>query len=252
MPTWGWILIVIGAAIVAGAVVAAALRTRQSRGLRERFGPEYDRVAADAPSRREAEAELREREQRHDQLDLRPLDPSDRDRFRARWEEVQARFVDDPPGAVGDADRLIQEVMRARGYPVDDFDSRAADLSGIWLKPYMRARQCRAGTILFRKGDPADRLYFLAEGRIEFVEIGAIMEPGRIFGEVALFSPERKRTLTARCVDKCKVLSIDEASVEQLYFQNPAFGFKLIGLVAGRLSADVRRLEDRLANAASA
>ena len=130
--------------------------------------------------------------------------------------------------------------------------ARAADLSGIWLKPYMRARQCRAGTILFRKGDPADRLYFLAEGRIEFVEIGAIMEPGRIFGEVALFSPERKRTLTARCIDKCKVLSIDEASVEQLYFQNPAFGFKLIGLVAGRLSADVRRLEDRLANAASA
>jgi hypothetical protein len=129
MPTWGWILIVIAAAIVAGAVVAAALRTRQSRGLRERFGPEYDRVAADAPSRREAEAELREREQRHDQLDLRPLDPSDRDRFRARWEEVQARFVDDPPGAVGEADGLIQEVMRARGYPVDDFDARAADLS---------------------------------------------------------------------------------------------------------------------------
>lgn len=129
MPTWGWILIVIGAAVVAGAVVAAALRTRQSRGLRERFGPEYDRVAADAPSRREAEAELREREQRHEQFDLRPLDHSDRDRFRTRWEDVQARFVDDPPGAVNDADGLIQEVMRARGYPVDDFDARAADLS---------------------------------------------------------------------------------------------------------------------------
>jgi hypothetical protein len=129
MPTWGWILIVIGAAVVAGAIVAAALRTRQSRGLRERFGPEYDRVAADAPSRREAEAELREREARHDQLDLRPLEPADRDRFRTRWQDVQARFVDDPPGAVRDADRLIQEVMRVRGYPVDDFEARAADLS---------------------------------------------------------------------------------------------------------------------------
>jgi hypothetical protein len=129
MPTWGWIIIGIAAAVVIAAVALAALRSRRSRELRGRFGDEYDRVAADAPSRREAEAELREREKRHDQLDLRPLDPGDRDRFRARWQDVQARFVDDPAGAVGDADGLIQEVMRKRGYPVDDFDARAADLS---------------------------------------------------------------------------------------------------------------------------
>jgi hypothetical protein len=129
MPTWGWIVIAIAAAVVLAAVVLAGLRTRRSRQLRGRFGPEYDRVAADAPTKREAEAELRERERRHDELHLRPLDRNDRERFEVRWEDVQARFVDDPPGAVRDADRLIQEVMRTRGYPVDDFESRAAELS---------------------------------------------------------------------------------------------------------------------------
>ncbi|HET7136806.1 MAG TPA: hypothetical protein VFI04_00490 [Gaiellaceae bacterium] len=129
MPTWGWIVIGIAAAVVIAAVALAALRTRRSRELHGRFGDEYDRVAADAPSRREAEAELRDRERRHDDLDLRPLDRNDRERFRVRWEDVQARFVDDPAGSVGEADGLIQEVMRARGYPVDDFESRAADLS---------------------------------------------------------------------------------------------------------------------------
>ena len=129
MPTWLWIVIVVVVAIVVIAVVASALRTRRSRVLRERFGPEYDRVAADAPSRRQAEAELREREKRREELDIRPLDPADRDRFQNRWQSVQAEFVDDPPAAVTHADALIQEVMRVRGYPVDDFDTRSADLS---------------------------------------------------------------------------------------------------------------------------
>jgi hypothetical protein len=129
MPTWLWVVIVIAAIVVVGGVVYAALRTQRSRALHERFGPEYDRVAADAPSRREAEAELREREKRRDELDIRPLDADDRERFQARWQDVQARFVDDPAGAVEEADSLIQEVMRVRGYPVDDFETRAADLS---------------------------------------------------------------------------------------------------------------------------
>ena len=129
MPTWLWIVIVVVAAVVVIGVAASALRTKRSRGLRERFGPEYDRVAADAPSKREAESELRERQKRREELDIRPLDESDRDRFRNRWNDVQAEFVDDPPDAVVHADVLIQEVMRARGYPVDDFDTRSADLS---------------------------------------------------------------------------------------------------------------------------
>jgi len=129
MPTWLWVVIAVVAAVAVIGVVAAALRTRRTRSLRERFGPEYDRVAADAPTRREAESELSERAKRREQFDIRPLESSDRDRYRARWQDVQARFVDDPAGAVADADALIQEVMRARGYPVDDFETRANDLS---------------------------------------------------------------------------------------------------------------------------
>jgi hypothetical protein len=129
MPSWLWVVIVVGVILVIAAVASSALRTRRSRELRGRFGPEYDRVAADAPSKRQAEAELKAREERHEEFDLRPLDPSDRDRYRARWQDVQAKFVDEPDGAVQEADGLIQEVMRQRGYPVDDFETRAADLS---------------------------------------------------------------------------------------------------------------------------
>lgn len=129
MPTWLWVVIAVAAVIVVIAVVASALRTKRTRALQERFGPEYDRVAADAPSRREAESELREREKRREELDIRPLEQSDRDRFRNRWQDVQAEFVDDPADAVVHADALIQEVMRARGYPVDDFETRSSDLS---------------------------------------------------------------------------------------------------------------------------
>ena len=117
MPGWLWVVIVVAALIIIGAVAMAATRARRSRELQGRFGPEYDRVAADAPSKRQAEAELKARAERHDELDLRPLDPRDRDAYRARWQDVQAKFVDDPDGAVQDADGLIQDVMRQRGIP---------------------------------------------------------------------------------------------------------------------------------------
>ena len=96
----------------------------------------------------------------------------------------------------------------------------------------MRARKMRAGTVLFHKGDRGDRLYLLAEGRIELVEIGGSIAPGTIFGEIAFFSPDRRRQLTARFAEDSTVLSIDERTVRQLYYQNPAFGFKMIELVA--------------------
>jgi len=124
-----------------------------------------------------------------------------------------------------------------------------SDLSGVWLKPYMRSQKFKAGHVLFRKGDTAEDLYFLADGRIEFVEIGEPMEPGRLFGEIAFFAPDKRRSLTARCVTDCNVLRIDESTFKQLYFQNPAFGFEVVTLVAGRLLADRHRLEQQVASA---
>ena len=130
MPTWAWILIVVAAAVVVVAIVAwSALRARRTRTLREGFGPEYDRTVADAPSKREAEAELDERRKRREELDIQPLSPEARMGYAESWRNTQARFVDDPGGAIAEADVLIQRVMRERGYPVEDFEQRAADVS---------------------------------------------------------------------------------------------------------------------------
>jgi predicted nucleic acid-binding protein len=102
---------------------------RRSTQLKERFGPEYDRTVASTGERKEAETELERRRRRVDQLRIRPLDDNERDRFTAMWRVVQTRFVDEPAEAVHDADLLIGKVMAARGYPVADFEQRAADVS---------------------------------------------------------------------------------------------------------------------------
>jgi FtsZ-interacting cell division protein ZipA len=129
MPGWAWALIVIGVVVLVALVVWQALRSRRSRTLQDRFGPEYDRTLERADGKRDAEADLAERAKRRDELDIRPLTPAARDRYLEEWRSVQVRFVDDPSGAVGQADTLIQSVMRDRGYPVDDFEQRAADIS---------------------------------------------------------------------------------------------------------------------------
>jgi hypothetical protein len=129
MDTWVWIVIVVAALVVLAVVAWRMTTARRTSALKGTFGSEYDRTIEDAPSRREAEAELRERQERRESFDIKPLAPGARDRYARSWEQTQARFVDDPEGAVGEADQLIQAVMRERGYPVDDFDHRAADLS---------------------------------------------------------------------------------------------------------------------------
>jgi hypothetical protein len=129
MDTWVWIVIAVVVAIVVLGMLATALRTRRSRSLQDRFGREYDRTVDKAGGRREAEQELREREKRHDELELRPLSQDVRERYLQQWQVTQGQFVDDPTGAVSKADDLVQRVMRDRGYPVDDFEQRAADIS---------------------------------------------------------------------------------------------------------------------------
>ncbi len=124
----------------------------------------------------------------------------------------------------------------------------SSDLTVLWLRPYMKARKLKQGAVLFHKGDLAEHLYVLIDGRIELSEIGFMLERGQIFGEIAFFAPDRRRTFTARCVEDATVLTIDEPTLKQLYYQNPSFGFHLTGLVAGRLSQDVRRIESRFAS----
>jgi len=99
------------------------------RALQNRFGPEYDRAVADGDSRLAAERELRERERRHAELELKELDPAARARYAGKWEEIQARFLDDPAGAVRDADALVTELVAERGYPTGDSEQHLANLS---------------------------------------------------------------------------------------------------------------------------
>ena len=117
----------------------------------------------------------------------------------------------------------------------------------IWLRPYMRSRQHRAGHWLFVDGDEADRLYFLASGEVELPEVGRTLHAGEMFGEIAFFAPDRRRTSSARCLTKCTLLSIDEDTFKQLVYQNPDFGLEVVRLIAGRLTDDIRRLQTPVA-----
>ncbi|MGA9303892.1 MAG: hypothetical protein WBW31_00675 [Candidatus Sulfotelmatobacter sp.] len=126
-------VIVLVAAVILIIALVAWLYVRKRRtttaGLRQKFGPEYDRAVLTHGSERKAEARLVDREERVEKLNIRDLDLAERERFSKRWESVQSRFVDSPKGAVAEADDLVSSVMKARGYPVSDFDQRAADIS---------------------------------------------------------------------------------------------------------------------------
>lgn len=129
MPGWAWIVIaIVVVAAVAGALWGALARRRTAR-LQEHFGPEYSRALETAQSKRTAEAELEAREERRSKLEIRPLSQVARARYVEAWQAIQAQFVDAPVSAVESADGLIQSLMAERGYPVEDFEQRAADIS---------------------------------------------------------------------------------------------------------------------------
>ncbi len=129
MDAWVWILIAVVAFVVVGIAVFLLRERQQRRTLRTRFGPEYDRRIEAASSRRKAEAELAGRAHRRDELEVRPLTDAARQRYAAQWAELQGRFVDRPVVALVDADELVAQVMRDRGYPVDDFESQSELIS---------------------------------------------------------------------------------------------------------------------------
>jgi hypothetical protein len=131
MPVWGWFFIAALVLIaIAGLIVAvSAGRRRRTERLKQQFGPEYERTVADAGEQQAAEKELVTRERKRNKLDIRPLTGDALQAYTHRWRQVQTAFVDNPSSALDDADRLLTDVMRERGYPVDDFDQRAADIS---------------------------------------------------------------------------------------------------------------------------
>jgi hypothetical protein len=121
-------LIALAVIVIAGIWIWIASR-RRSQHLQERFGPEYERMVETSGDRRGVESELAAREKRRSTLDIRPLDPETRDEFTRKWRDTQARFVDEPGPAVQEADGLVAEVMKTRGYPLDEFRQREADVS---------------------------------------------------------------------------------------------------------------------------
>jgi hypothetical protein len=126
-PTLTIVLIIVVLVVIAAIVYGVQAGRRKK--LQSTFGPEYDRAVADTGSRTEAEKELREREKRHSELELKPLSPESQAKYSADWEEVQLKFVDDPAEAVGTADELVTRLITERGYPTRDYEDRLADLS---------------------------------------------------------------------------------------------------------------------------
>ena len=126
-------LMVLAVVVIVVIAVLALLYLRKRRNttadLRKKFGPEYDRAVLVHGAGRKAEAKLEDREKRVDKLNIRDLDPIEHERFTKRWESVQYRFIDSPKGAVAEADDLVSSLMKARGYPISDFEQRAADIS---------------------------------------------------------------------------------------------------------------------------
>jgi hypothetical protein len=123
------IILAVAAVIVVAAVAWAMMTLRRRRQLRDRFGGEYEVAVNEEGSKRRADRELAARQDRHDQLEVQPLEPQLRLRYAEQWRAAQARFVDEPDAALKEADRLVEDVMAARGYPVGDVDRQMADLS---------------------------------------------------------------------------------------------------------------------------
>ena len=129
--------------------------------------------------------------------------------------------------------RLSREMARAtRESPVSQ-----------WLLPHMRRRAFSAGEVLFRKGDTADRILYLARGELRLEEIGEPVRAGAVIGEIGLFSPDRKRTQTVSCATDGELYEMTEEMIFRLYYQNPKLGFYFIRVVAARLLKDVQRGE---------
>ena len=149
------IIVILIVVVVALLAVSAALylRRKRSEQLREEFGSEYERKVSEAPNRSAAEKELQGRKKRHDTLDIRPLEDTERASYRESWEKIQRGFVDSPGDAVRAADRLVIAIMSTRGYPTDDFDQRADDVSVEHPEVVQHYRSAHQVAVAHERGD---------------------------------------------------------------------------------------------------
>jgi len=147
------VLITIVVLLVIAAIGYGIWFVTRRRALQHRFGPEYDRAVADGDSRVAAERELRERERRHAELELRDLAPEARTRYAAAWEEIQARFLDDPTAAVRDADALVTELIAERGYPAGEYEEQVAHLSVEHARTLGHYRDAHEISLLSDRGE---------------------------------------------------------------------------------------------------
>src|SRR6266568_9392148 len=122
-----------------------------------------------------------------------------------------------------------------------------SDLSMEWLKPFMTERQCTAGEILFYKDEKAEDMLYIVSGKFKLVESGIVLPVGAIVGELGMLSPSNTRTQTLECVEAGLILSVSYSKVEELYVQNPAFGFYFLRLASARLFQNLDAAEKRLA-----
>jgi CRP/FNR family transcriptional regulator, cyclic AMP receptor protein len=123
----------------------------------------------------------------------------------------------------------------------------AGDLNMDWIKPFTSAHPVKAGDLLFRKGDLADRMFFVVSGLCRLVESGIDIKPGAVVGELAMLAPDKTRTQTLQCIEAGKLLEITYSQMRQLYFQNPKFGFYFLELISRRLFENIARLESEIA-----
>jgi hypothetical protein len=133
--------------------------------------------------------------------------------------------------------RLYQMLQLSRQV----IEASEGDLNIDWLKPFMSSRHVARGTVLFRKGDPASELFYIASGRFRIAETDAEMDAGSLVGELGFLTPDDTRTATLECAEEAVVLRISYDQMKQLYFQNPKFGFYLMRLASLRLIRDARR-----------
>jgi FtsZ-interacting cell division protein ZipA len=147
------LIAIVVAVIIVVAILFLAMRKQQSARLRSRFGPEYERTVDDVGDRQRAEHELHERQKRVSRFEIRPLSASERDHFIASWHVIQAEFVDQPRQALAKADDLLTEVMRVRGYPMETFEQRSADLSVDHPSVVQHYRAGREIAVRHKQGD---------------------------------------------------------------------------------------------------